>query len=243
MCDARPRTRPGKLLAYHAVSGGFIIAEIVERVTGKAIRQVHAGGDPRPARLPLGQLRRRAGGRRRGRPQSYADRPAAAAAGLDACSSARSACTPTRSRASSNDPRFLTGIIPAGNVVTTANELSRFFELLRCGGELDGVRIMERPHHPPRDRRARLPRVRPHARRADAPLGRLHARRRRRLACSARTPTTPSATSASPTCSAGPTRSATLSVGLITSGKPILHPGLPLLWALTRRIGLEAPRS
>ena len=35
MCDARPRTRPGKLLAYHAVSGGFILAEIAERVTGK----------------------------------------------------------------------------------------------------------------------------------------------------------------------------------------------------------------
>jgi hypothetical protein len=27
---------------------------------------------------------------------------------------------------------------------------------------------------------------------------------------------------------------------LITSGKPILHPGLPLLWNLTRRIGVEA---
>ena len=40
MCDARPRTRPGKLLAYHAVSGGFIIGEVVERVTGKPIRQV-----------------------------------------------------------------------------------------------------------------------------------------------------------------------------------------------------------
>jgi CubicO group peptidase (beta-lactamase class C family) len=33
-----------------------------------------------------------------------------------------------------------------------------------------------------------------------------------------------------------------LAVGLITSGKPIVHPGLPLLWALTRRIGLEAPK-
>jgi len=38
------------------------------------------------------------------------------------------------------DPRFLTGIIPSANTVTTANELSRFFELLRRGGELDGVR-------------------------------------------------------------------------------------------------------
>ena len=31
---------PGKLLAYHAVSGGFILAEIAERVTGKPFRQV-----------------------------------------------------------------------------------------------------------------------------------------------------------------------------------------------------------
>lgn len=42
-----------------------------------------------------------------------------------------------------NEPEFLTATIPAGNVVTTANELSRFFELLRCGGELDGVRVFE----------------------------------------------------------------------------------------------------
>ncbi|TML79196.1 MAG: beta-lactamase family protein, partial [Actinobacteria bacterium] len=29
------------------------------------------------------------------------------------------------------------------NVVTNANELSRFFEIFRRGGELDGVRVME----------------------------------------------------------------------------------------------------
>jgi CubicO group peptidase (beta-lactamase class C family) len=43
----------------------------------------------------------------------------------------------------SNDRRFLTGVIPAANVITTANELSRFFEIFRAGGELDGVRVME----------------------------------------------------------------------------------------------------
>ncbi len=35
-------------------------------------------------------------------------------------------------------------MIESANVVTTANELSRFFEIFRAGGELDGVRIMER---------------------------------------------------------------------------------------------------
>ena len=43
----------------------------------------------------------------------------------------------------SNDPRFLTAIVPAANLVTTANELSRFYQLLLAGGELDGVRVFD----------------------------------------------------------------------------------------------------
>jgi len=42
----------------------------------------------------------------------------------------------------SNDERLLTAIIPSANVVTTANELARFYEIFRRGGELDGVRVM-----------------------------------------------------------------------------------------------------
>ena len=41
----------------------------------------------------------------------------------------------------SNDPRFHEALIASGNVVGTANEVSRFFELLRRGGTLDGVRV------------------------------------------------------------------------------------------------------
>ncbi|HEY6459597.1 MAG TPA: serine hydrolase domain-containing protein, partial [Polyangiaceae bacterium] len=46
--------------------------------------------------------------------------------------------------AMSNDPRFLAAIVPSGNVIGTANEASRFFELLRSEGELDGVRVFDR---------------------------------------------------------------------------------------------------
>ncbi|MDF2435550.1 MAG: hypothetical protein JWP44_5183, partial [Mucilaginibacter sp.] len=42
----------------------------------------------------------------------------------------------------SNDPRFLTSVMPAASIITTAEELSRFFEIFRRGGELDGVRVM-----------------------------------------------------------------------------------------------------
>ena len=40
LVDAVPFAKPGKYLAYHAVSGGFILGEIVHAVTGKNIRQV-----------------------------------------------------------------------------------------------------------------------------------------------------------------------------------------------------------
>jgi CubicO group peptidase (beta-lactamase class C family) len=43
-----------------------------------------------------------------------------------------------------HDPRVLTAVIESANIVTTANELSRFFEIFRAGGELDGVRVMGR---------------------------------------------------------------------------------------------------
>jgi CubicO group peptidase (beta-lactamase class C family) len=43
----------------------------------------------------------------------------------------------------SNTTRFLTGVVPSSNTVSTAYELSRFAEILCRGGELDGVRVME----------------------------------------------------------------------------------------------------
>ena len=59
ICEAEPFVRPGALLAYHAVSGGFILREIVQRVTGRSLREILGAVDPRPAAVPLGQLRRR----------------------------------------------------------------------------------------------------------------------------------------------------------------------------------------
>jgi CubicO group peptidase (beta-lactamase class C family) len=239
MCEARPRTRPGKLLAYHAVSGGFILAEVVERVTGKSIRQVMqeeildplgfrwgnygvaeedldavgfsypTGPPPLP---PVSTLLQRALGK-----------------------------PPDEITRISNDARFLTGVVPAANVVTTADELSRFFELLRRGGELDGVRIME-------ERTIRRAIVERAYREFDLTLG---APMRHSAgfmlgadALSLFGPDTDEAFGHLGFTNvlgwADPERE--LAVGLITSGKPILHPGLPLLWNLTRRIGLEAPR-
>ena len=41
----------------------------------------------------------------------------------------------------SNDPRFMKKVIPAGNIISTAEESAKFFQLLLNKGELNGVRI------------------------------------------------------------------------------------------------------
>jgi len=141
LCQARPLGKPGEFLAYHAVSGGFILAEVVERATGRDIRTIlteeirHRVGfrwmnygvaeddissvavdyvTGPPTLPPFSQLITRALG-----------------VGLDELVEL------------SQDRRFLTGVVPSANVVTTANELSRFYEIFRRGGELDGVRVMQ----------------------------------------------------------------------------------------------------
>ncbi|HET8592177.1 MAG TPA: serine hydrolase domain-containing protein [Solirubrobacterales bacterium] len=141
ICEAKPSIRPGRILAYHAVSGGYILGEIVLRVTGKTVREVLAeeildplgfrwgnyGVAPEdvdevalnyvtgpPLLPPLSNLVKRVLG-----------------SSLDEVVEL------------SNDPRFLTAVIPSASVITSASELSRFFEIFRAGGEMDGVRVME----------------------------------------------------------------------------------------------------
>lgn len=141
LVGAVPFAEPGRYLAYHAVSGGFILGEVVHAVTGKNIRDVLA----EEFLEPLGF-----------RWTNYG----VAAEDVDKVAVNYVTGPPTAPPLSTiltralgvgldrlvdltNDPRFLTGVLPAANTVTTAFELSRFFEIMRCGGELDGIRVIE----------------------------------------------------------------------------------------------------
>jgi CubicO group peptidase (beta-lactamase class C family) len=139
LCDAKPFARPGRFLAYHAVSGGFILGEVVEEVTGKTIREVLA----EQVLDPLGFRWNNYGVAPEDVDQvavNYVTGPPAAPPLSNLLTRALGLPFDELVEAS-NDPRFLTGIVPAANVVTTAWELSRFCELTRRGGELDGVRV------------------------------------------------------------------------------------------------------
>jgi CubicO group peptidase (beta-lactamase class C family) len=141
LCDAEPVWAPGRRLAYHAITGGFILAEIVRRVTGKDIRTVLRDRILRPLQfrwMNYGVAPRDVGLVARNyfvgpRPLPLISLLSRRALGVEFTA------VPTLA----NDPRYLTAIVPAGNVVTNANELSRFFQLLLNEGELDGVRIFE----------------------------------------------------------------------------------------------------
>jgi CubicO group peptidase (beta-lactamase class C family) len=133
--------RPGRQLAYHAVSGGFILGEIVRRVTGRTIRAVL----DEEIRRPLG-LRWLGYGVRPADVEQVALNYFTGPPPLPPLSVILRRALGVEFRqatAMSNDPRFLTGIIPSANVVTTANELSRFYQLLLGGGEVDGIRIFD----------------------------------------------------------------------------------------------------
>ena len=100
-----------------------------------------ARAHPGAAGVPLVQLRRQPAAR--SRPWASATRPGARLLPpLSTLSPARARRADPDVVELSNDPRFLTAIVPSANIVTTAHELSRFFEIFRCGGELDGVRVM-----------------------------------------------------------------------------------------------------
>jgi CubicO group peptidase (beta-lactamase class C family) len=143
ICDAKPLpfVKPGTLLAYHAVSGGFILGEIVWEVTGKSMREVLA----EEFLDPLGFRWMNYGVKPEDLDEvglSYATGPSL----LPPISTLikRVLGSPIDKVVElSNDPRFLTGVVPSANIVTSADELSRFFEIFRQGGELDGVRVME----------------------------------------------------------------------------------------------------
>ena len=129
----------GSNSAYHAITGGYILWEVVREVTGRCLKDLQrewvceplgfthmnygidtahrASAAPDvftgpPALYPLGQILERA-------------------VGVDI----RGVVETT------NDERFLSAVVPSANIFATANEACRYFEMLRCGGTLEGHRI------------------------------------------------------------------------------------------------------
>jgi len=139
LCDAPLVSVPGRRLAYHAVTGGFILGEIVHRVTGATIRQFLR----EEVLDPLGFTWMNYGVRHEDIDEVAENaftgprvpfpwsRVVRRALGVDFEEATRI----------SNTQEWLTAIVPSGNIVASAEEVSRFFQLLLNGGVFEGVRL------------------------------------------------------------------------------------------------------
>lgn len=136
----KPIYPPGRVHMYHGLTWGPLMREIVSAATGRNIRDILATEilDPlgfrwtnygvAPQDVPLVAPSRVTG----------TPLPAPIAKAFKVAVGG----TPQQIIPFSNTPAFLTSVIPSSSTVSTAAELSRFAELLRRGGELDGVRVL-----------------------------------------------------------------------------------------------------
>jgi len=140
LSEFKPIHRPGLVHIYHGVTWGPLIREIVSAATGRNIREILAT----EILDPLGFRWTNYGVAEADVPlvaPSYVTGkplPAPLAAALRTALGG----TMTQIIPFSNTPLFLTSVVPSSSTVSTADELSRFAEILRRGGELDGVRVM-----------------------------------------------------------------------------------------------------
>ena len=140
LAKLRPLYRPGLLHIYHALTWGPLMREIVYASTGKDIRDILATEilDPLGFRWTNFGVAKQdiplvAPSHATGRPLP----PVVAGIFRRAIGGTVHEIIPY-----SNSPAFLSTVVPSSNTVSTADEMSRFAEIWRRGGELDGVRII-----------------------------------------------------------------------------------------------------
>lgn len=121
---ARPAFPPGQVPAYHILSYGFILGELVQRVTGSDLRAVLRTELLDPLGLASTYL---------GLPAPLWPRHVPVHA--------------PRARGKARQLVFnrravRQAIIPAATVSSTARDLARFYQMLLRGGEIDGIRVL-----------------------------------------------------------------------------------------------------
>jgi len=140
ICATAP-DKPGRHHAYHALTTGFVVAALVEKIAGQGFRAFFRDN----ISGPLGMKSFDFGARGRTLARVARNYETGFKASRPADRYLRRAIGTNLEHAVrlSNDPRFYQAVIPAGNGVATADDCSKFFQCLLNGGEFDGVRAFE----------------------------------------------------------------------------------------------------
>jgi len=133
--------KPGHHHAYHALTAGFVVADLVEKISGQSFRTFFRENISAPMGMKILDFGAR--GRVLQKVARHYVTGFRVAAPLDLYLKRAIGTTLERAVDVSNDPRFYKAVIPAGNGVATADECTRFFQCLLNGGEIHGVRIFQ----------------------------------------------------------------------------------------------------
>lgn len=140
ICEAEPTDHQGRIQAYHAVTSGFIISELIRVTTGLTTQQyLH-----RHISKPMGMRYFRYGLTKRD--QDSAAINAVTGANIDLLNRGLASVMgahPDEVVRITNDPRFYQAIIPSVNLFATAEETSRFFQMLLNHGTWQGKQILK----------------------------------------------------------------------------------------------------
>jgi CubicO group peptidase (beta-lactamase class C family) len=140
ICDSTPLDMHGRVQAYHPVTGGTILKEILERVTGKGISAYWEKHFKKP--LDLGVMAYGAS------PAIHARMARDSFTGAYVAAPLREYFRPylgidvEKDRDFINNYAFYADPIPAGNMVATAEEANRFFQMLLDQGRYGDRQII-----------------------------------------------------------------------------------------------------
>jgi CubicO group peptidase (beta-lactamase class C family) len=125
MEELRPLWPPGEVTAYHALTYGWILGELVHRVSGTPVPELL-----RAALLaPLGLDDTYLGLPDAAWPRAVPMRPAGGRVEV-------------ANALVFNRRRYRQAVAPAATMSSTARDVATFFEMLRLGGRLDGTRVL-----------------------------------------------------------------------------------------------------
>lgn len=140
ICQAQPTDNQGSVQAYHAITTGFIFNELIKVTTGLNSQQFL----DRYISKPMGMRYFRYGLTKR----DQADVALNTSTGLDSALINKALANilgadPDTVVEMTNDPRFYRAIIPSVNLFSTAEEASRFFQMLLNNGKWQGKKILD----------------------------------------------------------------------------------------------------
>jgi CubicO group peptidase (beta-lactamase class C family) len=141
LCAAKPESPSGYRMSYHAVTAGYILGELIERVTGQGLREFLQDNVAKPMGMDCFNY---------GLAPEFRDTVAMNSAtgfhpklGTNMYLQRVLGGDLNMAVDVTNDPRFMDTICPAGNIYTTTEQAGRFFEMLLNGGSYNGVRIFD----------------------------------------------------------------------------------------------------